>query len=139
MKALVTGCAGNYIFHEAVKAGVRPKNKMKVGVIGTGTMGKNHVRIYSELKEVYAFDADKEKLKRLSEYDAIVCDSMDDLLERVDAVSICVPTQYHLEVAQSGKKLRESIRVNKEKIVYKCECGKEVETMSNETSVLYRL
>ncbi len=26
--------------------------KMKVGVIGTGTMGKNHVRIYSELKEI---------------------------------------------------------------------------------------
>jgi predicted dehydrogenase len=76
---------------------------MKVGVIGTGSMGKNHVRIYSELKEVtevYAFDADKEKLKRLSEYDAIVCDSMDDLLEEVDAVSICVTTQYHLEVAQ---------------------------------------
>ena len=76
---------------------------MKVGVIGTGTMGKNHVRIYSELKgvgEVYAFDVDKEKIKRLEEYGVIVCDSMEELLERVDAVSICVPTKYHLEVAK---------------------------------------
>jgi len=76
---------------------------MKVGVIGTGTMGKNHVRIYSELKaveEVYAFDVDKENVKRVKEYGVIICDSMEELLERVDAVSICVPTKYHLEVAK---------------------------------------
>ena len=76
---------------------------MKVGVIGTGTMGKNHVRIYSELKEieeVHVFDVDREKAKRVREYGAIVCDSMEELLERVDAVSICVPTKYHLEVAK---------------------------------------
>ena len=76
---------------------------MKVGVIGTGTMGKNHVRIYSELKEiaeVYAFDIDGEKAKRLKEYGVIICSSLEELLERVDAVSICVSTKYHLEVAK---------------------------------------
>jgi len=76
---------------------------MKVGVIGTGTMGKNHVRIYSELKEieeVYAFDVDGEKAKRLKEYGVIICNSLEELLERVDAVSICVSTKYHLEVAK---------------------------------------
>ncbi len=76
---------------------------MKVGVIGTGTMGKNHVRIYSELKEiaeVYAFDIDGEKAKRLKEYGVIICNSLEELLERVDAVSICVSTKYHLEVAK---------------------------------------
>jgi predicted dehydrogenase len=76
---------------------------MKVGVIGTGTMGKNHVRIYSELKEieeVYAFDVDGEKAKRLKEYGDIICNSLEELLERVDAVSICVSTKYHLEVAK---------------------------------------
>ena len=76
---------------------------MKVGVIGTGSMGRNHVRIYSELKEVeevYAFDVDTDKLKKSDEYDLIVCDTMEELLERVDAVSICVPTKYHLEVAK---------------------------------------
>jgi len=76
---------------------------MKLGVIGTGTRGRNHVRIYSELKEVkevYAFDANKENSKRFSEYGAIVCDTMAELLDKVDAVSICVPTKYHLEVAK---------------------------------------
>ncbi len=76
---------------------------MKTGVIGTGTMGKNHVRIYSELKEiegVYAFDVDREKAKRLNEYGVIVCDSIGELLDSVDATSICVPTKHHLEVAK---------------------------------------
>lgn len=78
---------------------------MKVGVIGTGSMGRNHVRVYSELKDVeavYAFDINKENMKRMSEYGAIVSDSVDDLLNRVDAVSICVPTQYHLEIGKEA-------------------------------------
>ena len=76
---------------------------MKVGVIGTGTMGRNHVRVYSELKDVevvYAFDVDTAKANIMMEYGATVCNSMEDLLNRVDAVSICVPTRYHLEVAK---------------------------------------
>jgi len=80
---------------------------MKVGVIGTGTMGKNHVRIYSELKEVeavYAFDVDRQKTKILKGYDVTVCNTQEELLRRVDAVSICVPTRYHLEVAKSAIK-----------------------------------
>lgn len=76
---------------------------MKVGVIGTGSMGRNHVRIYSELKEVeefYVFDVDPVQAASLKGYDAIICDSMEELLKRVDAVSICVPTKYHLEVTK---------------------------------------
>ena len=73
---------------------------MKVGVIGTGTMGKNHVRVYPEFKaveEIYVFDA-------------IVCDSVEELLNNPDAVSLCVPTKYHFEVA---KKVIEKVLVNK--------------------------
>jgi predicted dehydrogenase len=76
---------------------------MKVGVIGTGTMGKNHVRVYSELKDVdavYTFDVERERTKALDDYDIRVCDSEEELLNTVDAVSICVPTRYHLPVAE---------------------------------------
>ena len=78
---------------------------MKAGVIGAGIMGKNHVRIYSELKavdEVYVFDVDKETVKSAKEFDAIVCDSMYELLARVDLVSICVPTRFHLDTAKAA-------------------------------------
>ena len=77
---------------------------MNVGVIGVGVMGRNHVRIYSELRDVdgvYVYDTDKTALKKVSErFGAIACDSMDLLLKKVDAVSICVPTRYHFEVAK---------------------------------------
>jgi len=76
---------------------------MKVGVIGTGTMGRNHVRVYSELKaveEIYVFDLNKDRADRMKEYDAIICDSVEKLLNNVDAVSICVPTKYHFDVAK---------------------------------------
>jgi len=77
---------------------------MNIGVIGVGVMGKNHVRIYSELRdvdEVYVYDIDKTALREVSErFGAIACDSMDLLLKKVDAVSVCVPTKYHFEVAK---------------------------------------
>lgn len=76
---------------------------MNVGVIGTGTMGKNHARIYSELKgieETYVFDANKANANEIKDFGAIACDSMEELLDNVDAVSICIPTKYHFQVAK---------------------------------------
>jgi predicted dehydrogenase len=73
---------------------------MKVGVIGTGAMGTNHVRIYADLRgvdEVFVYDSDPEKVGRLPQAIATPCPSLSDLLKRVDAVSICTPTPTHLE------------------------------------------
>lgn len=78
---------------------------MRLGVVGTGSMGKNHVRVYSELKAVedtYVFDMDKGNANKMREYGAKVCGSIGDLMNSVDAVSICVPTRYHLDVAKKA-------------------------------------
>ena len=78
---------------------------IKVGVIGAGNMGKNHVRIYSELKgikETYVFDIDKKKATGLKEYGIIACKTMEEIFNKVDAVSICVPTKYHFDVAKKA-------------------------------------
>lgn len=83
---------------------------MKVGVIGTGVMGQNHARVYSELRgidEVLLYDVFAESAqKTAAKLDLTVASSMDKLLDEVDAVSICVPTQFHkdtaLQVLQSG-------------------------------------
>lgn len=77
---------------------------MDVGVIGTGTMGKNHVRVYSELKQVdtcYVYDINYEATLGVAlQNEAIACDTLSSLLGKVDAVSICVPTQHHLSTAR---------------------------------------
>jgi predicted dehydrogenase len=77
---------------------------MKIGVIGTGVMGKNHVRVYSELKSVtglYVYDLNRQVAASVGlQNGAIACETIGELLKKVDAVSLCVPTQNHLETAR---------------------------------------
>ena len=72
---------------------------MDVGVIGVGAMGKNHVRVYSELKSVDSlgiYDVNTQAAKALGEkHDATVYGSIGELLDNSDAVSVVVPTQFH--------------------------------------------
>lgn len=75
---------------------------MDVGVIGVGTMGKNHVRVYSEQKgieNVYVYDPMAENAQRMKDL-ATICSSTEEVLRKAEAVSICVPTRYHFDVAR---------------------------------------
>lgn len=76
---------------------------MDVGVIGAGQMGRNHVRVYSELKTVdnlYIYDLNQEAARKVAEqHHAEAVSGLDDLLKNVDAVSLCVPTPYHFKTA----------------------------------------
>lgn len=83
---------------------------MKIGVIGTGVMGKNHVRVYSRIRgiqDIFVFDPKKKNMEALKNYEVIICNSLRELITKVDAVSICVPTEYHFKVAREvlGKKI----------------------------------
>ena len=77
---------------------------MRVGVIGAGVMGQNHLRVSSELKqvtEVLVHDVRQEAAEAAARrVGATVAGSLEALLEAADAVSICVPTPYHLETAE---------------------------------------
>ncbi|RJQ27851.1 MAG: gfo/Idh/MocA family oxidoreductase [Peptococcaceae bacterium] len=81
---------------------------MNIGVVGVGTMGKNHVRIYSELKDVekvFIHDVNSDAaVKAAEKYEkgVIVCDSVDSLLDNVDAVSICTSTKDHFSTARKA-------------------------------------
>ncbi|SAI87948.1 Inositol 2-dehydrogenase/D-chiro-inositol 3-dehydrogenase [Methanoculleus bourgensis] len=76
---------------------------LDVGVIGVGMMGRNHARVYSELKAVdslYLYDLNGEAARDLAgTFGATVSPTVEDLLKSVDAVSVCVPTPYHFSVA----------------------------------------
>jgi predicted dehydrogenase len=76
---------------------------MDAGVIGTGAMGRNHVRVYTELKEVgttYVYDLDTAAAERVAAATgAEVCTSMDELLRKAECISVCVPTPYHFSTA----------------------------------------
>jgi predicted dehydrogenase len=61
---------------------------VRAGVIGVGSMGRHHARVYRELPEA--------RLVGVSDADH------DRVLEAVDIVSVAVPTPYHAEVARAA-------------------------------------
>jgi predicted dehydrogenase len=76
---------------------------MDVGVIGTGMMGRNHARVYSEMKEVsslYIHDLDEKAASECAaQTGAAACKTIEELMHKVDAASVCVPTKHHHPVA----------------------------------------
>jgi len=90
---------------------------MDVGVIGVGTMGRNHVRIYSELKSVNSlgiYDVNAEAAKDLGKkHGATVYTSIGELLDHSDAVSVVVPTQFHSKVVGEVFKKKKSVLIEK--------------------------
>jgi len=75
---------------------------VKVGVVGLGVMGQHHARVYSELgcEFVGVADADIDKARIVGEHYGIpYYADYRELLPRVDAVSVVVPTSLHHKVA----------------------------------------
>jgi UDP-N-acetylglucosamine 3-dehydrogenase len=79
-------------------------DKVKVGIIGFGFMGANHLRVYTELKEcevVGVVDNSSEVLNRVkNSFNVKTYNNVEELLkDGVDAVTVSVPTRFHHEVA----------------------------------------
>jgi len=75
---------------------------MRVGVIGVGSMGQNHARVYSEIANLVGIaDPDVKAGGSVSNRFNVsyYTDAKHLLKERLDAVSICVPTEHHARVA----------------------------------------
>lgn len=76
---------------------------IRVGVVGVGVLGSHHTRIYSSLPQVKlvgVVDPIPERRRELaSRYDCRSWPDHGPLLDRVDAVSVAVPTSLHAEVA----------------------------------------
>jgi len=78
------------------------RETLDAGVIGVGTMGSHHVRVYNELPDVSLVgltDADASAAAETAEAYGTQVYDVDELLRRVDLVSIAVPTRFHYEMA----------------------------------------
>jgi predicted dehydrogenase len=77
--------------------------KLRIGLVGSGHIGKFHARIYKELANaelVYIADINPERQKVAQKLKVPFTSSHRDLIGKVDAVSIAVPTRFHYEVAR---------------------------------------
>jgi predicted dehydrogenase len=77
--------------------------EIKVGVIGVGYLGKFHAQKYAAMQNVILVgvaDIDSDRARKIAEQcSSRAFDDYRDLLDRVDAVSIAVPTMIHHQVA----------------------------------------
>jgi predicted dehydrogenase len=78
--------------------------ELRVGVVGVGHLGKEHARVYAQMPGVRLVGvADSDESRARSVARKWSTDSFADyhvLLDRVDAVSVVVPTRFHFEVAR---------------------------------------
>lgn len=80
-------------------------DRLRIGVVGTGYLGKFHAKIYNELPDVDLVgivDINEMVARAVAEEcgNCTIYTDSRDLLDKVDAVSIVVPTELHLEVAR---------------------------------------
>jgi predicted dehydrogenase len=76
--------------------------RIRVAVVGAGEFGRNHVRVYREMKSVELVGVVDQDAGRAAgaaaEFGTTAIGSISELRDRVDAVSVAVPTISHAEV-----------------------------------------
>ena len=96
--------------------------KIRIGVIGTGRLGSFHSKVYSRLSKHVKFvgvcDCNIERALEVGKkYHAASYSDYEELFDKVDAVSIAVPTSLHYNIAKEF--LKHNIHVLIEKPITK--------------------
>ncbi len=80
------------------------QNKIKVGLIGAGHLGRyhiSHLSKHSDIDFVGFFDTDQENAKQVaSKFSVKSFEGFNQLIDSVDAVHIVTPTNTHYEIAK---------------------------------------
>jgi predicted dehydrogenase len=89
---------------------------MNAGVVGVGSMGRHHARVYRELPEVDlvgVYDVDADRAREVADEHGTNPLSLDGLVETADVVSVVVPTAYHAEMAERAFEAGTDVLVEK--------------------------
>lgn len=78
-------------------------NKVKCGVVGVGSLGQHHARLYSQIEDcklVGIIDENQNRACEIAElYNCRIFKNLDEVAENCDCVSIVTPTNKHAQVA----------------------------------------
>ncbi|KUG26442.1 oxidoreductase, gfo/idh/moca family [hydrocarbon metagenome] len=81
-------------------------NKIKVGVIGTGHLGKIHTKLFNEVETaelVGVYDIDESKAEAVAkEFNTKAFKNLEELLSQIDGVSIVATTSAHYELVKKA-------------------------------------
>ncbi len=114
------------------------KKQLRIGVIGTGGWGKNHLRVFNEVGVLQCLcDIDEEKASQWSaKYGCKGYTDYQKMLqeEKLDAVTVCVPTSKHYEVASEVVRRKVNVFVEKP-MTATAEEGRKLAALAKEAGV----
>jgi len=112
---------------------------IKIGVVGIGSMGKNHVRVCSELESIDLVgicDIDKKLTSRIATtFGTTAFSDYKTLIGKVDAVIVATPTITHYKIAKDFLKAGKHVLVEKP-ISSTIEDGKELITLAEKDDMV---
>jgi predicted dehydrogenase len=117
--------------------------KIKTAVVGAGSMGANHMRVYKALAHmcdlIGIYDTDPDRCEEMARrYGVNAFDSLDAVWDEADAASIAVPTVHHFDVA--GEALARGVHILLEKpIAESVEQGEALTRMARERGLTLQI
>lgn len=113
-------------------------HKIKIGVIGTGHLGKFHAKLLKDIEQADLrgiCDTNKEQMMKVAEeFELPTFDSFDDLLREVDAVSIAATTSAHFDLAKQCLNAGKHVMIEKP-ITATIDQGKELVQLAKEKNL----
>tara|TARA_B100000579_G_scaffold77583_1_gene60147 strand:+ start:3740 stop:4747 length:1008 start_codon:yes stop_codon:yes gene_type:complete len=111
---------------------------IRTAVIGVGSMGQNHARIYSEISDLVAvIDPNESQGQEVARRCSTKwLKNHEELKNQVDAVSIAVPTKFHFDIAMDLAEAGVNILVEKPMASNVKEAEKIIEASSRSDSIL---
>lgn len=92
-------------------------NPLRVGVVGCGRMGRHHVKTYANLPNaqlVGVFDVDADSAAAAAEeFGCAAFKTLTEMVHAVDAVTIAVPTKFHVPSAEPFLKAGKACLIEK--------------------------
>jgi len=92
-------------------------SQIRVAVVGAGKMGSIHAKVYSQMADcqlVGIVDTDEARAQKLGvRFDCPVFSSCEQILDKVDAVTIATPTVTHMRLAKIFLKKRIPVLIEK--------------------------
>jgi predicted dehydrogenase len=117
--------------------------KVKVAVLGTGSLGQHHVRIYSELQQAGlveltgVYDSHPETARKIAEKNQTrVFNSIAEAASHSDALNIVTPTTTHFEIANELLNQGKHVLVEKPMTDDSVQAGRLIELAQQKNCVL---
>ena len=92
-------------------------NRLKIGVIGVGHLGEYHVQKYvanPEVDLVGVMDIDHERARDVARrYNTRAFESREEILGKIDGMSLAVPTEVHFEIGRDALSRRVHLLIEK--------------------------